>query len=142
MSKSALFLIVPVAILFSFGLLMIFNTTAAQIMDRSLDANTHSILLKQSLYGILGLIAGGAIFCWGYESFLKFSIPALVFGTILLVLLFVPGIGQTVNGARRWIGLWGFTFQPSECIKILLPAVYIHWACQKKEIPFIPFLKT
>jgi len=141
MSKASLFLIVPVSILFSFGLLMIFNTTAAQIIDRSLDTNTHIILFKQSLYGVLGVIAGAVIFRWGYQHLLRFSAAGLVLGTILLILLFVPGIGQTVNGARRWIGLWGFTFQPSECIKILLPSVYIHWACQKKEIPLIPFLK-
>jgi len=141
MSRAALFLIIPVAILFSFGLLMIFNTTAAQIIDRSLDTNTHSILLKQSLYGVLGLIAGTALYRSGYEFLLRYSAAGLFLGTVLLILLFIPGIGQTINGARRWIGLWGFTFQPSECIKILLPAVYIHWACQKTEIPLIPFLK-
>src|SRR5690349_6934572 len=100
-SKAALFLIIPVAILCSFGLLMIFNTTAAQILDRSLDTDTHSILLKQSLYGILGLIAGSVVFRSGYESLLRFSLFGLLLGTILLILLFLPGIGQTVNGARR-----------------------------------------
>lgn len=141
MSKSALFLIISVAILFSFGLLMIFNTTAAQMIDRSMDADTHSILLKQTLYGIIGLIAGAAIYRCGYETLLRFSAFGLILGTLLLILLFLPGIGQTVNGARRWIGLWGFTFQPSECIKILLPAVYIHWAVKRNEISLIPFLK-
>ncbi len=141
MSKSALFLIIPVAILFSFGLLMIFNTTAAQMIDRSIHADTHAILFKQSLYGIIGLLAGMAIYRCGYEALLRFSPYGLVLGTILLALLFVPGIGQAVNGARRWIGLWGFTFQPSECIKILLPAVYIHWAIKRTEIPLVPFLK-
>ena len=139
MSKAALFLIIPVAILFSFGLLMIFNTTAAQIIDRSLNTDTHAILLKQLLYGILGLIAGTALFRSGYESLLRFSTFGLILGTVLLILVFVPGIGQTVNGARRWIGVLGFSFQPSECIKVLLPAVYIRWACQQKEISFLRF---
>lgn len=141
MTKSSLFLTLPVAILFSFGLLMIFNTTSAQIIDRSLDINTHAILLKQSLYGIVGIFIGAAMVRWGYESLLQYSAFCFILGTALLILLFIPGIGQTVNGARRWIGLWGFTFQPSECIKILAPAVYIHWVCQQKEILLIPFLK-
>jgi cell division protein FtsW len=62
MSRASLFLIIPVAILFSFGLLMIFNTTAAEIIDRSLTTDTHAVLFKQGLYGVLGLalgIAGG-----------------------------------------------------------------------------------
>ncbi|HSX37520.1 MAG TPA: putative peptidoglycan glycosyltransferase FtsW [Chlamydiales bacterium] len=141
MSKASLFLILPVAILFSFGLLMIFNTTAAQIIDQSLSTDTHSIFFKQSLYAGLGIIAGSMVFHYGYKSLLRFSIWGLVFGIVLLVLLFVPGIGQTVNGARRWIGCFGFTFQPSECIKLFLPAAFIHWACEQKEISFVPFCK-
>jgi len=142
MSRAALLLIVPVAILFSFGLLMIFNTTAAQIIDRSLDTDTRSILFKQALYGIVGLLVGGILLRAGYEAFIRWSHFAFAVGIFLLLLVFVPGIGQTVNGAKRWIGLFGFTFQPSEWIKILLPAFYIRWASLQKEIAFIPFLKT
>jgi cell division protein FtsW len=142
MSKAALFIIVPVAVLFSFGLLMIFNTTAAQIIDRSLNTDTHSILFKQSLYGICGILVGYTMFRLGYESLIKYSWVGLILGTVLLVLLLVPGIGQTINGARRWIAVGGFSFQPSECIKILLPAAYIRWAFLQKEIACIPFFKV
>ena len=141
MRRAALFLILPVAILFSFGLLMIFNTTAAQIIDRSLDVDIHAALVKQLLYGVVGLGIGMVVYRSGYETWLKWSIPALVCVSALLALLFVPGIGLTINGARRWIGLFGFTFQPSECVKILIPAVYIKWALLQKKIAFIPFLK-
>ncbi len=141
MTRAALFLTIPVAILFSFGLLMIFNTTAAQIIDRSLDVDTHAVLFKQLCYGIAGLSLGLAIYAMGYEALLRFSTPALLMGVLLLALLFVPGIGQSVNGARRWIGFCGFTFQPSEWIKILAPAAYIHWSLQRKEIALAPFLK-
>ncbi|MBI5272443.1 MAG: cell division protein FtsW [Chlamydiia bacterium] len=141
MSKAALCLIISVAILFSFGLLMIFNTTAAQIIDRSLALDTHVILLKQSLYGVVGLLSGFCIYRFGYEQVLRYSALLLFVTTILLGLLFMPGLGQTINGARRWIGLMGYTFQPSECVKLLLPAVYIRWALQETEILFWPFLK-
>ena len=129
MSRAVLLcLIIPIAILFSFGLLMIFNTSAAQIIDRSLALDPRSIFFKQFLYGITGLLIGILIFRIGYEAILKYSMPALVAVTVLLALLFVPGVGQVVNGARRWIGIFGFTFQPSECAKILIPAAYIQWA--------------
>jgi cell division protein FtsW len=139
--RASLFLIIPVAILFSFGLLMIFNTTAAEIIDRSLKTDTHAVLLKQSLYGILGIVLGYPLYRWGYEALLRYSNLGLILTTVLLILLFVPGIGQTINGARRWIGVFGLTFQPSECVKLLVPAVYIHWASRNPEITGKSFYK-
>ncbi len=141
-SRAALFIILPVAILFSFGLLMIFNTTAAQIIDRSSDADTHAALLKQALYGVAGVFLGLLLYRLGYERLIRASVPLLVLGTLLLLALFIPGVGQTVNGARRWIALFGFTFQPSECIKILIPAAYIGWAVKQGEIRFLPLVKA
>ncbi len=120
---------------------MIFNTTAAQIIDKSLDINTHKMLLRQLFYASFGTLLGSFIYQIGYERIIQKSSFALGLGTFLLVILFIPGIGQTVNGATRWIGIGGFTFQPSECIKVFLPAVFIHWASKQSTIAFRPFCK-
>ncbi|PGN87750.1 cell division protein FtsW, partial [Bacillus cereus] len=42
---------------------------------------------------------------------------------VLLLLVFVPGIGKTVNGARRWINFGVSNFQAVEAVKVL----YIVW---------------
>ncbi len=122
---------------------MVFNTTSAEIIDKASGASTHAALLKQSVYCLVGLCAGAVAFRWGYEAVIQWSVPLLIGGSLLLLLLFVPGIGQTINGSRRWIGLFGYTFQPSECIKILLPAVYIRWILGREEpIHWKPFFKV
>jgi cell division protein FtsW len=61
----------------------------------------------------------------------------------MLILVFVPGIGKVRNGAHRWLGVGGFTFQPSEFVKYLLPMAYIDWFLKRKEaqIPFLSFCK-
>jgi cell division protein FtsW (lipid II flippase) len=41
-------------------------------------------------------------------------------GIILLFLPLLPGLGSTVNGARLWINVLGFTFQPGELAKVAL----------------------
>lgn len=121
---------------------MVFNTTSAEIIDRSLETNTHAALFKQIVYGCVGIFCGMIAYRFGYEWLIRWSVPLLIAASILLALLFVPGIGTTINGARRWLIVLGYSFQPSECVKILVPAVYIRWYLkQEKPIALIPFLK-
>lgn len=142
MGKSSIFLSLSVAVLYAIGLLMVFNTTAAEIIDRSLDANTHAVLYKQIGFSFVGVLLGLAVYGLGYERLLRWSVPLLIAVGFLLVLVYIPGIGQKVNGARRWLSVFGFSFQPSECAKLAVPAVFIRWLClQKEEIDFRSFLR-
>ncbi len=143
MNRASICLVICVALLFALGLLMVFNTTAAEIIDRSLDANTHAALLKQIAYGGAGVALGFAVRRCGYRALIERSFPLLAIAAVLLIAVFIPPFGQTINGARRWIGIGGFTFQPSECAKILIPMYFIRWFLQQREpIQLKPFLKV
>ncbi len=50
----------------------------------------------------------------------RYSYVAMFVGIVLLLLPMLPGIGQTVNGARLWIHIGSFNFQPGELAKIAL----------------------
>lgn len=51
--------------------------------------------------------------------FIRKSIPFIFFGSFLLLLMvFIPGVGLNLLGGRRWIRIGSFTFQPSEFMKI------------------------
>lgn len=142
MNKKGLCLLIAVSMIFLMGLLMVFNTTAAEVLDRSLDKNIHHALIKQVLYALIG--AGFAYLVWtvGYSYILKFSGPILLLFTILLVLVFIPGIGLQINGAKRWINLFGNSFQPSEFVKYLIPIYYIDRLLkQKHQMTFQKFLQ-
>jgi cell division protein FtsW len=54
----------------------------------------------------------------GYQRLRKYAWAVLLLSIGLLVLVLFPGIGRTAGGARRWIEVWGFTFQPSEFAKL------------------------
>jgi cell division protein FtsW len=126
MNKKGLCLLIAVSLIFAMGLLMVFNTTAAEILDRSLDKNIHHALIKQILYAIVGGAFAYIVWTIGYQTLLKLSGPILIFFTFLLVLVFLPGIGLQINGAHRWINVFGNSFQPSEFVKYLVPMYYIH----------------
>jgi cell division protein FtsW len=112
--------------IFVMGLVMIFNTTSAEVLDHALARSTHQALFKQILYACIGLGLAAGIRLLGYRRLISQSPYLLVFFCLLLVLVLVPGVGREVNGSKRWIGLAGFSFQPSEFVKYLVPVYLIY----------------
>ena len=49
----------------------------------------------------------------------------LLLGLFLLLIVLVPGIGKSVNGSRRWLGLGGFAIQASEVAKFCFGMVFL-----------------
>jgi len=135
MQRYALSLLVCAVLLFALGLIMIFDTTSAEVLDRFSEQSTHHALIKQLLYALIGGIVSALVWFIGYKNLIKLSAPLLIAFTLLLVCVFLPGIGQQINGARRWISLLGNSFQPSEFVKFLIPLYYIHVLSERKD-PF------
>ncbi|HEY5259297.1 MAG TPA: cell division protein FtsW, partial [Rhabdochlamydiaceae bacterium] len=68
MSRSQLALLLCVVLIFSMGLLMVFNTTAAEVLDRSLDRSTHHALFRQILYAVFGVAIASGFWFLGYQN--------------------------------------------------------------------------
>lgn len=118
-------LLLCVSMIFAIGLIMIFSTTSADILDQGLGLNTHQALLKQISYACIGLLLGAGVYLIGYRKILELSPYLLGIFTLLLLIVLIPGVGREVNGSRRWIGIAGFSFQPSEFVKYIVPAFFI-----------------
>lgn len=142
MNRTVIVLLVSVVVLFAVGIVMIFNTTSAEILDHFSERSTHQSMIKQLLYAAVGVLCGIGVAFVGFQNLIRLSGPLLIFFTFLLVLVFLPGIGQHINGAHRWINVFGNSFQPSEFVKYLIPLYYIHLITSKQEaMHWIPFLK-
>lgn len=119
-------LLIAAAGLFVLGLSMIFNTTSAEAVDLALKSGTHHALFRQILYATLGCWLSVGIWFVGYHTIVRLS-PLLFAGiTLLLLLVFVPGVGRVANGSHRWVGLAGLTLQPSEFAKLLVPLYFVY----------------
>ena len=89
------------------GLAMIFDASLGENLARGGGHDLYKALIKQFLSLILGLLLGFIAYKRGYTFLLQLS-PFLFWGVcILLVITLIPGIGQSVNGARRWIHIMG-----------------------------------
>lgn len=119
-------LLICTTLIFGMGLVMIFSTTSAEVLDHDLSRSTHHALFRQIYYALGGMLLTAAIWKVGYRRLLQFSPLLLALFTFLLVLALIPGIGREVNGSRRWLSIAGLSFQPSEFVKYLIPAYFIH----------------
>lgn len=142
MNISRFGIIVSVSSIFALGLLMVFNTTSAEVLDKSLNVSTHEALFRQIIYGVVGVVGGVFVYLIGYKNILRLS-PLLFFACVLLLaLVFVPPFGHEINGSKRWIGVDKFTFQPSEFAKFLIPIYFIHSLTSAEKIDsFFSFFK-
>ncbi|MFI0434253.1 MAG: putative lipid II flippase FtsW [Parachlamydiaceae bacterium] len=138
-----LLLLFSVSSIFVMGLVMIFNTTSAEVLDLALSKSTHQALFKQLFYGCAGLILAASVCHFGYRRLIEVSPYLLAFFCFLLVLTLIPGIGREVNGSRRWIAIAGVSFQPSEFVKYIVPLYMIHRLLQidPTQLSFKGFLK-
>jgi cell division protein FtsW (lipid II flippase) len=64
----------------------------------------------------------------------RFTHTAMVAGLVLLLLPLLPVIGTTINGARIWIRLFGFSFQPGELAKLVLLVFFAGYLVVKRDV--------
>jgi cell division protein FtsW len=133
--STRLLLLAAVGLLFAIGLLMIFDTSAGELLDRSSGRDPHESMVRQLLFAILGALCGAGVALIGYRNLLRLSFPMLLVTIVLLLIVFVPGIGQMRNGAHRWLHLGPITFQPSELLKLVLPCYLIDQVLRHREQP-------
>lgn len=110
-------------ILVGLGAVMVYSASSVTAgASPKLEHDAAFYLKRQVLFLVLG--ASLALFLSRIDyDVLRRRIALLMGGTFLLLLLvYVPGIGHTANGASRWIHLRYFTFQPSELAKFSLIA--------------------
>lgn len=136
MNSPRMMLLLTASAIFSLGLIMIFSTTSAEILDHELDKSTHVAILKQLSYAVAGLGLAWGVIKIGYRNLLNYSTPLLIIFTLLLLLTLIPGIGKSVNGSRRWLSIAGLSFQPSEFVKYIIPAYFIHHFLKFNEADF------
>ena len=111
-------LFVVVATMIGLGLIMVASASIG--MAEKVYADPFHFVVRQLIYISIGVLAAYLIYEIPLRLWETAGIVLLVISIGLLVLVLLPGVGKTVNGATRWINLPFFDVQASEAVKILM----------------------
>ncbi|KKL10241.1 hypothetical protein LCGC14_2557810 [marine sediment metagenome] len=109
------------------GALMVYSSTSVITPMLEKKHVSEFLYLKKHLFTMaLSFVAMWLAFIIDKDTIRFMPVPLLVFSLLLLLLVFVPGLGVSAGGASRWLRLWPSTFQPSELVKLAM-VMYLAW---------------
>lgn len=121
-------LLLTVVILVVFGLMMVYDASAIAGLR---DFNDSLYYIRQQLIWVVGGIASMVFFTvFDYKKFKPVSALLLLFSILLLLAVFIPGLGVSGGGAHRWFRIGMITIQPAEIVK-LTGVIYLAVLFQK-----------
>ena len=111
----------------------IFSSASLGLLARE-GARFSSVAFSQILFGIIGGSIGmfltSQIY---YRNYRNYAFYIFLFTCLLTLAVFIPGIGLSHGGATRWLHIAGFSFQPSELLKIGFVIYMATWLSGKQK---------
>ncbi|PIZ66216.1 putative lipid II flippase FtsW [Candidatus Roizmanbacteria bacterium CG_4_10_14_0_2_um_filter_36_9] len=120
------------------GLIFVFEASSISALQSTGDS--FHFLKLQILWIVLGIIPMLIFAVSDYRKLYLLSFPVMIVSLLMLLVVLLPGIGQRIGGARRWIDLGMFTVQPTEIAKLALIMYLSSWFSGKEKNRFLPFL--
>lgn len=129
--------IIPL-ILSLIGCYFIFEASALEAAEKYKDS---LYFLKEQLVSLgISITAMFIVASLRLELLRKYAFHFMALALILLIAVLIPGIGQKVGGARRWIHLPYFSMQPVEFAKFAVLTYCSAWFVTKERKRFVSFM--
>ena len=124
-----------VVALLAWGLVMVYSASIAIPDNPKFARYTHSYFLtRHLLFLAMAFVAALLTFQVPMSVWEKVAPWLFVVSLLLLVMVLLPFIGKTVNGAQRWVGLGFMSFQPSELAKFAVLLYAANYMVRKMEV--------
>ncbi|KJR42436.1 cell division protein FtsW [Candidatus Magnetoovum chiemensis] len=117
--SSDILLMINTILLVLIGIFMVYSSSSVVAPGGADTAALNDLryLKKHLMSVVVGFTAMFICMKIKLEALRRNAHILLIVAFLGLLLVFLPGLGISVNGARRWIRFVGFTFQPSELLK-------------------------
>ena len=109
---------ITVAVLVLVGIVMVFSSSAVYALEKYNDS--YYFLKRQAVWCLLGTGVLLVVKKMDYRKLQQHTYPIMLATFLLLLAVMFPQVSKEVGGARRWLTLGGFSFQPSELAKFAL----------------------
>ncbi|MBV8054238.1 MAG: putative lipid II flippase FtsW [Deltaproteobacteria bacterium] len=109
-------LYVPAAVLLLIGTLMVLNTT--YFLGRTKTGDGFHFFKAHMMHIAAGLALGALLSQFSLAGLRRLVAPIAILSSILLVAVWIPGVGLVRGGARRWVRLGPLLAEPSELLKL------------------------
>ena len=133
-------LLVPVLLLVASGLIMVGSSSIA-IAD-SHGVSTYHYLVRHIIYVVMGVMLAVIFRGVPVDSLERISRPLMWLSALVLLLVFIPGIGRSVNGSARWITVGFVNFQVVEAVKVMVIIYMAGYLVRKADMVKIRFFDT
>lgn len=123
-------LLFAVVALLAVGMIMVLSTSYLYSQERFADG---TYFFRKQLFAMgLGWLALFVVVVLPSATYQRMAYPLLALTVLILIIVLIPEIGLSRGGARRWLPLGGFAFQPAELAKLSL-IIYLAHSMAKKQ---------
>lgn len=124
--------IATIAALLVLGLVMAYSASISLGDSPKYQTSEGYFAVRHAIYIVIGLMAAFFVFKVSLYRWYLLSYPLGLLGILLLVSVFVPGLGHEVNGSTRWIGFGPINLQVSEVVKFVSVLVISHFVVTRQ----------
>jgi len=119
-------------LLVALGLAMVYSASIA-MAEASAHTGYHAwyFLVRHALFIAVGFVAAAIAFQIPTKAWQRLAPWLFVVGVALLIAVLIPGVGKSVNGAKRWLPLYVVNVQPSEFMKLAAVLYAASYATRK-----------
>ena len=122
-------LLIITLLLLCIGLIMLLSASAPTSLSES--GNSYKYVIKQGAMAAIGLIMMTVLSKIDYRIYRR--LKWIIYVGLIVLLVLVGFVGTNAGGARRWINIFGFSFQPSEFAKVGFILFYASLLSDLKE---------
>ena len=114
------------------GLIMVYSASISLGDSPKYQTSEGYFAVRHAIYIVIGLMAAFFVFKVPLSRWYPHSYTLGLFGFLLLISVFVPGLGHEVNGSTRWIGFGPINLQVSEVVKFVSVLVISHFVVTRQ----------
>ncbi|HEX4211022.1 MAG TPA: putative peptidoglycan glycosyltransferase FtsW, partial [Candidatus Binataceae bacterium] len=125
-------LLVPASALLALGLLMVLNTT--YFLGQERNGEPFHLFKLQLEHIAAGAVALMLLSQFSVAGLRRLTLPLMVLATGLLIAIWIPGLGVTRSGARRWVRIGPMLAEPSELVKFAIVFFLADFIARRQDV--------